>query len=1222
MEPDGAPEQLNATDAGENPHDVITGDADAAPDAGNVSPDTDTESNEADRDEGSDVDSHDEDDAFVWDTNKLWSVIMLSGTRRLTRQLYDSIRRLASRISVRVSSAARSAGGAALSSTDLKKIFSIPDYKTIRKVYRRVVYRRLAVRTKTARNLPINWRAAGVADSHVTLSGTFSGSVRYVPPSQYARADLACPEVFEAMRSGSLKGHRDAAGDSSYEPPPSSLCLDSLPLVRARPWFYCPTSHVSVDECLVSTSLAAEVKDRIKVRLVGSGCLLPDIVSFFGEQLSTSQSAISLQGEISHVIAIRCARTATGPALESISPGFDGLSDRDGCIARAIEFSAYSSPADVSGNIRHREDAWRRWVKPAFKPGDIAVILKPCSANDVEGAPPEALDHRLCLVYRFWTERSERDRHVCFIRAGSTCPAPSLFAGPRPGQINVSTAEVTRVIRTLAASSSKGPSRFPMVSSMGMLDNGEEYFIYRFFIFWDGFTVHRGAEGSADGMYLLPMNIPLHRRSTPNAIRVLAFAPPGVKSDSILPLLVADIVEGATNGFVDFDANGQRRRIFLDLLGFIGDTPAINGCLDVLGHSSHAPCHQCRYYRTATTNLGSTATGVTCIGTNTASRRSVSRHNEIRAAGAGVRSCSLLGVTHSPSPTHLVLHRLAQCLSGSTLPSPKDSFGNTILCSVIDPFRSCVVAPDHALFNHVKDILELSFRFLPDKHSRKCAESFVLQNLHDANLKGQNRVWSFDNSKLFKMTMSQVFALIQVAPYALRSAIVFLRVTHSTTIRPSCDAAVELLFSIRSFMAKLFWVPDANLDDTARMNEFNHSSNETYREIIRVEFDDHLRKVRQLCAVSHSQQMDLRRSARGSQERRALQTVCDDAELACKCLDKANLHRIRELCHGTLDMVGCVSLINELVLEKRHRILKRAVSDSNYKDIQHHAMNAAVFNDWQARLTHCLPLSTPPSASSLLSAYRLLSGPHSVRKYSGSIPSQFRRPFEESLRDSDILAAELTAQGLSVISPDAAPSFLADSPFKAPANAQSVSVPDVTLLTSLFSSRFSSAFDRLEIIKCLYRTNRTSNIRLPISANTILRTLSIPQNSPTSPFLSLTGEDTDNASRTAHLWCVKDIIRSFTVTASTNYFARVFPVRPVHDSLPDAAHVVNMMHTPQILPLTSTIQVCAALHDCGGALCQPNLASHKITHTAASSPLQGGSFFVLSRDNGFPPRCG
>lgn len=189
-----------------------------------------------------------------------------------------------------------------------------------------------------------------------------------------------------------------------------------------------------------------------------------------------------------------------------------------------------------------------------------------------------------------------------------------------------------------------------MVSSMRMLDNGEEYFIYRFFIFWDGFSVHRGAEGSADGMYLLPMNIPLHRRSTPNAIRVLALAPPGVKSDSILPLLFADIAEGATRGFVDFDANGRRRRIFLDLLGFIGDIPAIDGCLDVLGHTSHAPCHQCRYYTTAISNLGSTATGVTCIGTNTACRRSASRHNEIRAAGAGVRTCSLLGSPTLPHP--------------------------------------------------------------------------------------------------------------------------------------------------------------------------------------------------------------------------------------------------------------------------------------------------------------------------------------------------------------------------------------------------------------------------------------------------------------------------------------------------------------------------------------------------------------------------------------------
>ncbi len=35
-----------------------------------------------------------------------------------------------------------------------------------------------------------------------------------------------------------------------------------------------------------------------------------------------------------------------------------------------------------------------------------------------------------------------------------------------------------------------------------------------------------------------------------------------------------DIIVVMTEGFIDFDATGTRRRIFLDRVGFLGDTPA------------------------------------------------------------------------------------------------------------------------------------------------------------------------------------------------------------------------------------------------------------------------------------------------------------------------------------------------------------------------------------------------------------------------------------------------------------------------------------------------------------------------------------------------------------------------------------------------------------------------------------------------------------------------
>lgn len=44
---------------------------------------------------------------------------------------------------------------------------------------------------------------------------------------------------------------------------------------------------------------------------------------------------------------------------------------------------------------------------------------------------------------------------------------------------------------------------------------------------------------------------------------------------------------GITDCFMAFDADGMQRRIFLDLVGVLGDTPALKAKLDTLGHTAN-----------------------------------------------------------------------------------------------------------------------------------------------------------------------------------------------------------------------------------------------------------------------------------------------------------------------------------------------------------------------------------------------------------------------------------------------------------------------------------------------------------------------------------------------------------------------------------------------------------------------------------------------------------
>ncbi len=64
------------------------------------------------------------------------------------------------------------------------------------------------------------------------------------------------------------------------------------------------------------------------------------------------------------------------------------------------------------------------------------------------------------------------------------------------------------------------------------------------------------------------------------------------------------------------------------------------------------------------------------------------------------------------------------------------------------------------------------------------------------------------------------------------------------------------------------------------------------------------------------------------------------AKKAIKCVDKPNTHRILELVHCTLPMVGHIARCEELVLERAHQPLKRAIKKSNNRDIHMHAMRS------------------------------------------------------------------------------------------------------------------------------------------------------------------------------------------------------------------------------------------------------------------------------------------
>ncbi len=260
-------------------------------------------------------------------------------------------------------------------------------------------------------------------------------------PSEYSRADVASPSVWSAMRSTSWQ----TSGSGTY-------CVDTLPIVAARGWFYSPKQSMHIDEYdreKHETSFAV-VGESVTIRLNQAAHLSEPVSRCFGYNTSSDQCQM-LQGVISHTWNVRhTSRCIDEEFKEHYSYSVE---QRDQEIAHLLRFSTYSSPNDlvteeipelpreeteespstlqdgshskkkknwamefaeavkarraaVRRRNLQRDQAWATWEKPLVKPGDFVVLLRPSISEARYCAnallPKVDRDSRICIVHRFW----------------------------------------------------------------------------------------------------------------------------------------------------------------------------------------------------------------------------------------------------------------------------------------------------------------------------------------------------------------------------------------------------------------------------------------------------------------------------------------------------------------------------------------------------------------------------------------------------------------------------------------------------------------------------------------------------------------------------------------------------------------------------------------------------------------------------------------------------
>lgn len=80
-----------------------------------------------------------------------------------------------------------------------------------------------------------------------------------------------------------------------------------------------------------------------------------------------------------------------------------------------------------------------------------------------------------------------------------------------------------------------------------------------------------------------------------SSVRIPAIVPLGASTVPVLRRLLHTVAHGMSEGRVVVRAEGVRRRVSIDLVGIIADTPALNRILDGVGHRGRACCHLCTF---------------------------------------------------------------------------------------------------------------------------------------------------------------------------------------------------------------------------------------------------------------------------------------------------------------------------------------------------------------------------------------------------------------------------------------------------------------------------------------------------------------------------------------------------------------------------------------------------------------------------------------------------
>ena len=537
----------------------------------------------------------------------------------------------------------------------------------------------------------------------------------------------------------------------------------------------------------------------------------------------------------------------------------------------------------------------------------------------------------------------------------------------------------------------------------GVLQSRERYGVYRFFIYLDGFQTHSGNSASCDGIYLQPLSIPPNARNDSSSARVLAIVPPGVSINEVMKPITKDITEGMTNGHPIIDAEGKKRRIFLDLVGILGDTTGINSLLDVAGHMGIASCHRCSFDKRESSELHNPFLDHHGSWCRLSSRRTSHRHRAVRLLNPPAVLMRSVGLKREPSIEKFTLRELRDSILSIRANIPKIQSGQPVIPCSFDEFSSATVAPDHLLCSHFRDLLLIGFLSLATKEKRRKFEKGLLELSRESGFITQNRLFCTEKRRVLLMSLSHVHALTPFASciYSSMFSLDELQNKHAV-IRDtlsSCHHFISIVW--QPYVSRL--VGECRSMSAAEIEKFRRNAVES-------KFRIHWKNLLKVCIVSDELEQSM---LLNSGQLRPVKEFNFEQRLAfdtIRILSKPNTHRIREFFLQLIFLWPHAVWFGELSLEKVHQRIKRTLQHSNRHNEHSLALQNCRFSDWQGRLHSCFIRHGHELVIDALLASRILGGNNFVNKIREAIPASVLTRIRKLLKPGGIVAEELSLQ--------------------------------------------------------------------------------------------------------------------------------------------------------------------------------------------------------------------